>query len=293
MDDFTQIQLANDQKSSNNMDSPIQAYANSVIFSFVGVLVFITCVLCGMWIHRLYTTRGFHLADFERLTTEARSLAQETSLIRKDVEGDYSSDLAVKILNMERINAAEELDSGIRVALSAWEDIMQPDEGDALDEEDGVGGGKIDRKGKKKLRERRKSHGRYVMGLMRSKCFEGVERREEFSPGLQAMHLEVLSRKIDVQAGRINRRLANGSSTHGTPRKSMPKRIWSLSHSQLSAESPMNEKYACASSPAQRSALQGATSALLPTPQRSTSIPFSDDERYGMLGPVQKERTYV
>lgn len=199
MDNFNQIQLANDQDTSpttSNMDTPIQAYANSVIFSFIGILVFISCVLCGMWFYRLYTTRGFHLTDFEHLSTEARSLAQETSIIRKDIEGDYSSDLSVKILNMERINAAEELDNGIRVALSAWEDIMQPDEGDTLDEEDGAGGGKIDRKGERRLRERRKSHGRYVIGLMRVKCFEGVEKRKELSRGLQAMHLEVLSRYV-------------------------------------------------------------------------------------------------
>ncbi|KAH7360851.1 hypothetical protein BKA65DRAFT_194013 [Rhexocercosporidium sp. MPI-PUGE-AT-0058] len=199
MDNFNQIQLANDQDTAHttgNMDTPIEAYANSVMFSFIGILVFITCVLCGMWFYRLYTTRGFHLTDFEHLSTEARSLGQETSIIRKDIEGDYSSDLSVKMVNMERINAADELDAGIRVALSAWEDIMQPDEGDALDEEEGAGGGKIDRKGERRLRERRKSHGRYVIGLMRGKCFEGVEKRKELSRGLQAMHLEVLSRYV-------------------------------------------------------------------------------------------------
>ncbi|KAL2074296.1 hypothetical protein VTL71DRAFT_8074 [Oculimacula yallundae] len=273
MDDFAQIQLANDQErtGTGNMGSPIQAYANSVIFSFVGVLVFITCVLIGMWFYRLYTTRN----------------------IRKDVESDYSSDLAVKIVNMERVNAAEELDSGIRVALSAWEDIMQPDEGDALDEEDGIGGGKIDRKGERRLRERRKSHGRYVMGLMRGKSFEGVEKRKELTRGLQAMHLEVFSRKIDVQASRINRRLASGSSQHGIPRKAMPERFRSLSRSQPSPESPINEKYETSSSSSTRSAVDNVTSALLPPAQRSGSYPISDDERREMLGPVQKTRTYV
>lgn len=161
MDSFAQIPLANDQDTTtSNMGTPIQAYAKPAIFSFIGILVFILCVLCGMWFYRLYTTRGFHLIDFKNLTTTARALAQETSIICKDVGRDYSSDLSVKILNMERIDIAEDFDAGIRVALTAWKDIMQPDEEDALDEEDGAGGGKIDRKGERRLR------GGKVMGGM-------------------------------------------------------------------------------------------------------------------------------
>lgn len=183
-----------DTVNTDTMGTPTEEYAGSVLFSFIGVLAFVACVVCGMWFYRLYSTRGFHLTEFERLSSDACSLAQETSIIRKDVESDYSSDLSVKILNMARVNAADELDAGIRVALSAWEDIMQPDEGDALDEEDGVGGGKLDSKGQRRMRERRKSHGRYVIDLMRGKCVEGVAKRKDLSQGLQAMHLEVLSR---------------------------------------------------------------------------------------------------
>lgn len=84
---------------------------------------------------------------------------------------------------MERVTAAEEFDTGIRIALTAWEDVMQPDEGD---EEMGM----VKGKGKKE----RRVHGRYVIGVMRGKAMEGVERRRECSMGLQAVHLEVLSR---------------------------------------------------------------------------------------------------
>ncbi|PVH74563.1 hypothetical protein DL98DRAFT_29530 [Cadophora sp. DSE1049] len=214
------------------MGTPIQAYTKSVMFSLIGVLVLIICVLCGMWFYRLYTTRGFHLTDFKRLSKEAGSLAQETSIIRKDIESDDSSDPPLKISNMEYIHAAEEMDCGIRIALSAWEDIMQPDEGDALDEEGGVAGARIDRKGERRLRERRRSHGRYVIGLMRGKAMEGVERRKELSRGLQAMHLEVLSKNPDIQSSPINRRIAGNSSDHGISRKAMPKRFRSLFQAQ-------------------------------------------------------------
>lgn len=178
-----------------------QLSANSpVLISLVVLLILIICIICGMWFYRLYNTRGFHLTDFERLSKDARSLSQETSFIRKDIESDDSSAPSLKVSNMEYITSAEELECGIRIALSAWEDIMQPDEGDALDEEGGVGGSRIDRKGERMLRQRRRSHGRYVIGLMREKAMEGVERRKELSRGLQAMHLDVLSRYVSPLA---------------------------------------------------------------------------------------------
>ncbi|KAH7418510.1 hypothetical protein BKA64DRAFT_201712 [Cadophora sp. MPI-SDFR-AT-0126] len=194
------------------MGTSVRPYTKPLLFSLIGVLVLIICILFGMWFYRLYTKRGFYLKDFERLSKEARLLAQETSIIRKDIESDDVTDSSLNIVNMQHLNAAEDLDCGIRIALSAWEDIMQPNEGDALDEEGGVGGARIDRKGERRLRERRRSHGRYVIGLMRGKAIEGVERRKELSRELQAMHLEVLSRKPNYQFSSTNHLIASSSS---------------------------------------------------------------------------------
>ncbi|PBP24843.1 hypothetical protein BUE80_DR004201 [Diplocarpon rosae] len=202
------------------MATPLSAYADSVLFSFIGVLAFVTCVLSGVWFHRLYTTRGFHLSDFAALSSHAACLVQETASIRHAVARDDSSDPSIKIRNMARVEAADDIDAEIRAALSAWKDIMQPDEGAALDEEAGAGSGKLDRRGEKRRWARRKSHGRYVIGLMRGKCKAGIERRRDLSQGLQVMHLEVLSRKIESQSSRINRRLASGSQ-QSTPGKTV------------------------------------------------------------------------
>ncbi|CAL3964565.1 unnamed protein product [Diplocarpon coronariae] len=184
------------------MGNPLSAYAGSVLFSFVGVLAFVTCVLGGMWLHRLYTTRGFHLSEFAALRSQAARLVQETASVWQDVARDSSTDLSVKILHMARVEAADDVDCEIRAALNAWEDIMQPGEGDALalDEEDGVGGGKLDRRGEKRMRAKRKSHGRYVIGLMREKCRAAIERRRDLSQGLQIMQLEVLSREMSQES---------------------------------------------------------------------------------------------
>lgn len=172
----------------------LEKYAGSALFSIFGLLVLIAMVVCGMWFYRLYNTRGFHLADFEKLSAAAMFLVRETASIRQDIESDYSSDLEARMLNMARINAAEEIDTGIRIALNAWEDIMQPDEGNAHDEEGGIGAGTLDSKGQKKKRERRKSQVRHAIGRMRRKCVQGIEERRDLSPTLQIMHLEVLSR---------------------------------------------------------------------------------------------------
>ncbi|KAI9050193.1 hypothetical protein LZ554_006334 [Drepanopeziza brunnea f. sp. 'monogermtubi'] len=279
------------------MGSPIQEYAYSVLFSFLGVLVFVSSIMVGMWVYRLYTTRGFHLADFERLSAEAQRLAQETSIIRRDVESDSSSEPSVRIANMARVDAADEIDAGIRTALCAWEDIMQPGEGGALDEEKGVGGEKLEDQGEgqDQMREKRKSHGRYVIGLMREKCLEGVEKRRDLSPALQTMHLEVLSRKFDIRSSRISRHMASGSNI--PTRKSPRDKYRSLSEHP----SETNEEI-CASSTSAASAAAVARSidSMVPKPmplhstsQRSASCPVPDDDKPEMMGPARKEYTCV
>jgi hypothetical protein len=167
------------------MTHSLQEYANEVFFSFISVVAFLICVAGGMFGYKLWSTRRFYLKDFERMSTEARVLSLETTTIRREVDQDDTAERAVKIANVETLGAANEWDTGIRIALAAWDDIMQPDE-DALDVETG----KVDRL----MRKRRKSHGRYVIGLMKTKCMEGIERRKELSPQMHRLHAEVMAR---------------------------------------------------------------------------------------------------
>ncbi|KAK0124595.1 hypothetical protein ONS95_009544 [Cadophora gregata] len=278
------------------MGASIQGSTRPVLFSIVGILSLIILVLGSIWFYRLYTTRGFHLTDFERLSKEARHLAQETDIIRKDILCDsFTSEESVRIANMEHTKAAEDLDCGIRIALSAWEDIMQPDEGDALDEEAAVGGmGSMGRKVERRLRERRKSHGRYVIGLMRGKAMEGLERRKELSRGLQAMHLEILSRKTDVASSLANYRFASGGSKSSIMRKAMPKKFRSHFHprpdSRKSARpsSPLTQQHT--PEPEAEPMSPTATSAMLPSIEKDESCPAPGDKsRDELLGSVQKE----
>jgi hypothetical protein len=151
----------------------------------MSVVAFLICVAGGMFGYNLWRARRFYLKDFKRMSTEARALSLETTTIRREVDRDDTEERAMKIANIEMLGAANEWDSGIRIALAAWEDIIQPDE-DALDVETG----KVDRL----LRKRRKSHGRYVIGLMRTKCMEGIEMRKELSPQMHRLHAEVIAR---------------------------------------------------------------------------------------------------
>jgi hypothetical protein len=178
------------------MTDSMQQYANAVLFSFIGVVAFLICVASGMFGYKLWSTRHFYLKDFERVSTEAKALSLETMRIRRDVNQDENAVLSITIANLEIIGAADEWDTGIRIALAAWDDIMQPGEG-ALDVESG--------KGDKLLKQRRKSHGRYVVGLMRTKCMEGLERRKELSPQMQRLHVEVMSREVNGQASQLGR----------------------------------------------------------------------------------------
>jgi len=193
------VAMADDGTTAPYVDdptSPIDQYASSVLFSFIGVCVFLSCVVCGFWAYRAWSTRGFYLKDFARLSKEARELSVETIRFRRDVDQDSTAEWPTKISNIELLGACDEWDASTRISLAAWDDIMQPDKGFVLT------GGTTDlergnlEKGKSDVltKSRRKRHGRYVIALMRKKCLEGVERREVLSPQLHRAHADVLSR---------------------------------------------------------------------------------------------------
>lgn len=53
-------------------------------------------------------------------------------------------------------------------------------------------------KGDRVVIERRRSHGRYVIGLMKARCEEGSEQRQALCPQLLGLELDITSRCILV-----------------------------------------------------------------------------------------------
>ncbi|KAF8854616.1 hypothetical protein BDZ45DRAFT_805662 [Acephala macrosclerotiorum] len=185
----------------------MQEYTTSILFSCVGVLAFATFVVFGIFINRFISTYGFHLNEFKKYDTLARRLSSETTQMRKDVELDYSADCLTKTRNKQLLAQADILDNGIRIALAAWEDITDPEDDSPTGK---FGSWKLDieSKGDKMIKGRRRSHGRWVIGLMRKKCKEGLEKRMGMVKELGAVYNEVM--KIDLQSNLFNRRIASG-----------------------------------------------------------------------------------
>jgi hypothetical protein len=169
------------------MKTPSQSYETCVLFALIVVLAFLLCIVAGIWGHYQWSTRGFYLKDFQRFSEKARRLRKETTKIKRDVDQDESAEWNVKLISMELVTAAVEWDTGIQIALAAWDDIMQLDEGHSDIES---------QKGDTLVRKRRRLHGRYVVNLMRKQVIEGVERRKELSIQLHRRHMEVMSRYV-------------------------------------------------------------------------------------------------
>ena len=164
----------------------MQEYESSVFFAFVGILAFLLCVIAGIIGHRRWITRGYYLKDFEKLSEEARELSNESTKISRDVDQDDTAERSIKIANTEMVKTAVEWDTGIRIALATWNDIMQPDEGQPSFIES--------QKEDKLVSQSRKSLDRYIIHLMRNQVLDGIERRKGLSVQLQRMHAKVMSR---------------------------------------------------------------------------------------------------
>lgn len=102
------------------------------------------------------------------------------------MEQDDTAEKSIKIANMDVVKSAFEWDTGIRIALAAWNDNMQPNGGYSSDIES--------QKGDKLVSQGRKSHGRYIIHFMRNQVLDGIERRQELSVQLQGIHAEIMSR---------------------------------------------------------------------------------------------------
>jgi hypothetical protein len=160
------------------MTMSTQKKVSLVLICYTGFCVLYICAAVGLWGYRVWTTQNFYVKEFERLSTEARALTAEAERVRRKVAQDDTAEQPIKTANMEVLAAADEWDTGIRIGLAAWDDIMQPDAG-AGD----VESGKADTMVRKRW-----------MGLMRKKIMEGMERRRELGPELRRMHLEIIAR---------------------------------------------------------------------------------------------------
>lgn len=79
--------------------------------------------------HRQWATRGYFTKDFEKLSEEAKQLSRESTRIKKDLDYDDRAGWSVKIAGMHVVTTAIEWDTGIGIALAAWDGIMHPNEG--------------------------------------------------------------------------------------------------------------------------------------------------------------------
>ena len=112
------------------------------------------------------------------------------------VAADETAQLVIKLSNMEVIKAADEWDTGLQIALAAWDEIIQPEEG-TPDTEDAIDG-------ETSIARRKTRHGRYVIGLMRMKCIEGIKKRKDLSHELQRILSDTVSRLVCVLAAKTN-----------------------------------------------------------------------------------------
>ena len=168
------------------MKTPIQEYERSVFVAFVGILVFLLCVVIGIIGQRKWARRNFYFEDFERLSEEADELSNESAKFRTYVKQDDTAENSIKIANMVVMKTAVEWDKGIQIALAAWNDNMQQDEGHSSDIES--------QKEDTLVSQGRKSHDRYIIRFLRNQVLDGLERRQELSVQLQGMHAEILLR---------------------------------------------------------------------------------------------------
>ncbi|RDW84848.1 hypothetical protein BP6252_02438 [Coleophoma cylindrospora] len=169
-----------------------QEYAGSVFVSFLGVIAFLSCVAVGVCVRRLWATRGFYAKDFHRISTEASKLSQATNNIRENVEAHGK---LIHITDLDVLEQAEEWDTAIRLALTSWQDIMEPRRGVDIEAAEGM----------RKDKKMRDAHGRYVIDLMRRKAQEALIKRRELTYPLHKMQLAVneMSKQASVITAEI------------------------------------------------------------------------------------------
>jgi hypothetical protein len=156
------------------------------------VVVLLFCAIRGMWVYRLWTKRGCFLKDFERLSSESKIFCEETAHVRLVISEDDFIDSSIRVSCLKIIKAAEDYDTGIQIALAAWDDMIHPSLRDCdADVEDGKSGRMEQVEVARKLE---KSHRRRVIASMRKRCLEGVEKRKRLALQMNWMLDEMIAR---------------------------------------------------------------------------------------------------
>lgn len=166
----------------------VQSYVVIIPALFI-ILVIFVCLARGLWVYRLWTRRGFHIKDFEKLSSEAKNLGAETAKVHRSVVEDEALNDSIRKACLEIVNAASEYDTDIRIALAAWEDTIHPagqdsDIENGKEEEAGITGASGGQ------------HRRYVIASMRKRAMEGLDRRRRLSLQMQWMLKNVVSRYV-------------------------------------------------------------------------------------------------
>jgi hypothetical protein len=151
---------------------------------FLGFLAILVCLARWPWIIRRWNGRGFHIKAFEKLSSEAEDLCAETAKAHKTIVQDEVLDTSIKKACLEIVNAANEYDTGIRIALATWEDMIPT----ARDSDAEMG--------KEEEDETRKKHRRYVIATMRKRIADGMGERRRLSLQMQWMLANVVPRYV-------------------------------------------------------------------------------------------------
>ncbi|TAQ85905.1 hypothetical protein B7494_g5775 [Chlorociboria aeruginascens] len=208
------VRYLGESTALNMTSSNGSVIAFAITFACVGVLALIACIAGGVWAHRLWKRRGLHTYTFKRYSEQACVLREETTKVRRDVEKDAFSEincpmeqdndtqLEIRKEKMDVLREAEGWDESVKIALQAWKDALhaKDDEKDLESADGEVEMGKVESERVEKIaRRQREKHGRYVIGVMRLKCMEGLAQRKALSSQLKKMHWEAISKQTKYE----------------------------------------------------------------------------------------------
>ena len=148
-----------------------------VMAAILSVTALLTCLGRMIWVYHLFVRHRLYLKDFKKLSHEAEEFCAETAAVYRHVEHNVVLEASIKAACLQIMNAASEYDTGIRIALSAWEDEIYPAQDSDMES------GKHE--GTEKERMPGKNQRRYVVALMRKRCLEGIENRRMLGPQMQ------------------------------------------------------------------------------------------------------------
>ena len=188
-----------------------------MIPAVLSVLAILIGLARGLWVYCLFTKRRQYLKDFERFSNEAKKLCAETGALHRHVVQEVFLEAEIQSACLQVVKAASTYDTGIRIALSAWEDMIQP----AQSESDTKSGKDEEAETRWVPEKRYRSD---VVAVMRKRCIEGIEKRRLLSPQMKWMLANIVSRYVERLVGRVQ---ANETQRF---RPFVKHDVWSLAH---------------------------------------------------------------